>query len=227
MTDEPRVCLVCNIVSVVVLGNDDLGGGAGCADRDTEDRITPSLQSPTSPVKTSENHVGEVTSTRLLWEMLPSRDQTGLETKILVSVSVLIWWISSQSRSWHQTFGLGLKVRINCGLDFDLEAKILVSAGLEAKNFSFGFGFHLGLDNSVSVLVSVSKVWSLPFRSSLKASTIILLLLLSKKLWCLLFQFYISSIVLVSHFFLSLSSHLILLFQTLRHWIAYNVLMCR
>jgi len=58
----------------------------------------------------------------------------------------------------------------------------LVSAGLEAKNFSFGFGFHVGLDNSVSVLVSVSKVWSLPFRSSLKALTIILLLLLSKKL---------------------------------------------
>jgi len=47
--------------------------------------------------------------------------------------------------------------RQNCGLHFDLEANIWVSAGLEAK--MFGLCFRLGFRGVVSVSISVSKLW--------------------------------------------------------------------
>ena len=83
-------------------------------------------------------------------------------------------------RSWSGRFDLGLKVSIstpnvsspspgqNCCLDFSLEAKISVSVGLEATilvlvsvQLATGFilGLRIGLQNLISVLVSVSAVW--------------------------------------------------------------------
>ena len=73
-------------------------------------------------------------------ETLKSRHQTGLETKVLVSVSVSAVRPNVSARSQRQ----------NLGLDFDLEAKILVLASLEAKML-------IGVTISVSILVS--EIW--------------------------------------------------------------------
>jgi len=59
--------------------------------------------------------------------MLKFRDQTGPETKCVASISLLVSTICARSRSQDQDFGC----------NFDLESKISVSAGLEAKIFVF------------------------------------------------------------------------------------------
>jgi len=96
-------------------------------------------------VRLSVGHNGDRTKSNMPFgtkalETLKSRDQTGLETKVLVSVSVSAVRPNVSARSQRQ----------NLGLDFDLQAKISVLAGLEAK---------ILIRVTISVSILVSEIW--------------------------------------------------------------------
>jgi len=89
--------------------------------------------------------------------MLKFRDQTGPETKCVASISLLVSTICARSRSQDQDFGC----------NFDLESKISVSVGLEAKilvSDSWFEVFRVGLNLEVSFLVSSLSDWSSRYR---------------------------------------------------------------
>jgi len=89
--------------------------------------------------------------------MLKFRDQTGPETKCVASISLLVSTICARSRSQDQDFGC----------NFDLESKISVSVGLEAKilvSDSWFEVFRVGLNLEVSFLVSSLSDWSNRYR---------------------------------------------------------------